>query len=187
MEGQILSKHTKLAKKYNPLIEEEKIFQLWQEERLYQFHEQTEKKLFIIDTPPPYTNASWHMGGAIHYSQIDMIARTMRMKGYELLFPMGLDRNGLPIEIQSEKEFNVNIQDISREKFLELCNTLLDKYGGQILNLIKRLGLSCNSDEWNDIYKTDEKQFRAFTQATFIDLFKKGLIYEDDRPSNWDS
>ena len=73
-----------------------------------------------------------------------------------------------------------------REEFLELCNKLLDKYGSRILTLTKRLGLSCNSFAWEKIYKTDERQYRAFTQATFIELFKKGLIYEDDRPANWD-
>ena len=181
-----MSRKQKLAKKYNPLLEEEKTFELWQKDKIFKFHEESSKPLFILDTPPPYTNASWHMGGAIHYSQIDMIARTMRMKGFEVLFPMGLDRNGLPIEIQTEKEFNINIHDISREKFLLLCNQLLDKYGSQILNLTKRLGLSCNSYEWQDIYKTDEDQYRALTQTTFIDLYNKGLIYEDDRPTNWD-
>ena len=129
-----MTKFQKLSKKYNPLIEEDKLFQLWQDEGIFHFNETSNKQLFIIDTPPPYSNSSWHIGGAIHYSQIDMIARTMRMKGYEILFPMGLDRNGLPIEIQAEKEFKTNIQDIPREKFLELCNSILDKYGGQILN-----------------------------------------------------
>ena len=182
-----MTKFQKLSKKYNPLIEEDKLFQLWQDEGIFHFNETSNKQLFIIDTPPPYSNSSWHIGGAIHYSQIDMIARTMRMKGYEILFPMGLDRNGLPIEIQAEKEFKTNIQDIPREKFLELCNSILDKYGGQILNLTKRLGLSCNSYSWEKIYKTDERQYRAFTQAIFIELYKKGLIYEDDRPANWDT
>ena len=181
-----MSTKGKLGKKYNPLIEEPKIFALWQQEQLFKFHEESGKKIFSIDTPPPYTNASWHIGGAIHYSQIDMIARAMRLKGYEVLFPMGLDRNGLPIEIQAEKEFGIDMHNISREEFLELCNKLLDRYGSQILDLTKRLGLSCNSFDWNEIYKTDEKQYRAFTQASFIELYKKGLIYEDDRPTNWD-
>jgi valyl-tRNA synthetase len=181
-----LSKQPKFSKKYNPLIEEEKIFHFWQENELFRFKNTSQKKQFIIDTPPPYTNASWHIGGAIHYSQIDMIARTMRMFGYEVLFPMGLDRNGLPIEIQAEKENNIKINEIPREEFLRLCHQLLDKYGSQILNLIKKLGLSCNSYTWEKIYKTDEYQFRALTQETFIELYNKGLIYEDDRPTNWD-
>ncbi len=174
------------AKKYNATEREKEIFKKWQEEQLYRFHKDTEKPIFTIDTPPPYTNAPWHMGGAIHYSQIDMIARTMRMKGYEVLFPMGLDRNGLPIEIQAEKEFKIRMHEVPREKFLQMCKDLLDKHGSSILNVCYDLGLSCDSFEWDEVYKTDEEKYRALTQTTFIELWKKGLIYEDDRPNIWD-
>lgn len=175
-----------LKKKYNPTTEEELLLKQWQLEDLFTFNENSERPFFTIDTPPPYTNASWHMGGAIHYSQIDMIARTMRMKGYEVLFPMGLDRNGLPIEIQTEKENMVRMHEVGREAFLLMCKGLLDRYGDQILGLARSLGLSCNSFEWSKVYKTDEKQYRALTQATFIQAWKAGLVYEDDRPNNWD-
>ncbi len=126
------------------------------------------------------------MGGAIHYSQIDMIARVMRMQGHRVHFPMGLDRNGLPIEIAAEKEFKVNMHQIDRDEFLKLCQQILDKFGDQILDLSYKLGLSCNSFEWDKVYKTDHPQYRALTQATFIEMWNKGLIYEDDRPNNWD-
>jgi valyl-tRNA synthetase len=177
----------KLEKKsYLHKEEEQNLFQEWQEKKLYRFNTETDKKIYTIDTPPPYTNASWHIGGAIHYSQIDMIARTMRMKGLEVHFPMGLDRNGLPIEIQTEKENSIKMQDTDRGEFIQLCKNLLNRYGDQILDLAYRLGLSNNSFEWNEVYKTDEEQYRAITQASFIDLFNRGLIYEDDKPSNWD-
>ncbi len=173
-------------KRYDPRKQEPLMFKKWQEEKLYRFNENTDKPVFIIDTPPPYTNAPWHMGGAIHYSQIDMIARTMRMKGYEVLFPMGLDRNGLPIEVQAEKENNIRMQEVPREQFLDLCQEILDRYGSKILNVCYDLGLSCDSFEWDEVYKTDDVQYRALTQETFIKLWQLGLIYEDDRPNIWD-
>ncbi len=173
-------------KRYDPRQQEPVLFKKWQEEKLYRFNENSDKPIFIIDTPPPYTNAPWHMGGAIHYSQIDMIARTMRMKGYEVLFPMGLDRNGLPIEVQAERENNIRMQDVPREKFLELCQDILDRYGSKILNVCYDLGLSCDSFEWDEVYKTDDVQYRALTQETFIKLWHLGLIYEDNRPNIWD-
>jgi valyl-tRNA synthetase len=186
-EMSVKSSKTKLEKKrYKPSLEEHLLFNQWQNEKLYKFNFKTKKEVFIIDTPPPYSNASWHMGGAIHYSQIDMTARTMRMKGYEVLFPMGLDRNGLPIEVQTEKENNINMHEIEREEFLKLCKSLLDKYGDQILNLTRKLGMSSNSFDWDEIYKTDEEQYRALTQSTFIEMWNKGYIYEDNRPNNWD-
>ncbi len=176
-------------KKYNFKIQEEEIFNLWQDERLYQFNPDTitdQSSLFTIDTPPPYTNAPWHMGGAIHYSQIDMIARIMRMKGHSVHFPMGLDRNGLPIEIAAEKEFKVNMHNVPRADFLDLCQKILNKYGKAVLDVAYKLGLSANSFEWDSVYRTDDPQYRALTQETFIEVWKKGLVYEDDRPNNWD-
>ncbi len=170
---------------YDPKIKDIQLFNKWQEEKLYSFNENSGKTIYSIDTPPPYANAPWHMGGAIHYSGIDMIARYKRMSGFEVLFPMCLDRNGLPIEVQTEKEFKISMHDIPREEFLQKCKFILDRVGGKILHVCKILGFSNNSFEWEEIYKTDHPQYRALTQSTFIKLFREGLVYEDDRPNNY--
>ncbi|WXG45552.1 MAG: class I tRNA ligase family protein [Candidatus Atabeyarchaeum deiterrae] len=73
---------------------EEEILQKWRSKKSYSFDLKNGKQPFSIDTPPPYASGRWHLGGAVHYSQIDMIARCKRMEGYEVLFPMGIDRNG---------------------------------------------------------------------------------------------
>jgi valyl-tRNA synthetase len=80
-------------KHWDPKMEKA-IRDTWRKEKTYAFNIRSEKKPFSIDTPPPYASGRWHMGGAVHYSQIDMIARCKRMEGYEVLFPMGIDRNG---------------------------------------------------------------------------------------------
>ncbi|MHA1407282.1 MAG: valine--tRNA ligase [Candidatus Heimdallarchaeaceae archaeon] len=161
------------------------LFNKWQEEQLFKFNKDSNKTIYTIDTPPPYANAPWHMGGAIHYSGIDMIARYKRMSGFEVLFPMCLDRNGLPIEVQTEKEFQISMQDVPREDFLKLCKQVLDRVGGQILHVCKILGFSNNSFNWEEVYKTDQEQYRSLTQSTFIKLFREGLVYEDNRPNNY--
>ncbi len=171
-------------KRWNPKKEEE-LIEIWEKEGLYKFNEDSKKQIFAVDTPPPYASGSPHMGFAIHYSQIDMIARYMRMKGYEVLFPMGIDRNGLPVEVQAEKEFKVNMWETPREKFLELCRRLLDKYEREILELSRRLGISANSLDPREVYRTDSPDYRKLTQATFIKLYKRGLIYKAERPNNW--
>ncbi|MHA2251693.1 MAG: valine--tRNA ligase [Candidatus Kariarchaeaceae archaeon] len=176
-------------KKYNPKINEAEIFNLWQDEKIYEFipsASSDKNPLFTIDTPPPYTNSSWHLGSTVHYLMIDMIARMQRMKGYNVHFPMGLDRNGLPIEIAAEKKFKVNMHKMEREEFLQLCQKILDQVGSQVLDLCYKIGMSCNSFEWDKVYKTDYPEYRALTQATFIEMWNKGLVYEDDRPNNWD-
>ena len=81
----------------------------------------------MIDTPPPYPSGRpWHIGAAAHYAQIDMIARTAIMNGKNVLFPIGIDRNGLPVEIYTEKKHKVRMRQMDREKFLELCKVALD-------------------------------------------------------------
>ncbi|TFG10809.1 valine--tRNA ligase [Candidatus Heimdallarchaeota archaeon] len=172
-------------KTYDPLKQDLILFQKWQDEKLFAFDKTTGKRIFTIDTPPPYANAPWHMGGAIHYSQIDMIARYKRMAGFEVLFPMCLDRNGLPIEVQTEKKFKISMHDVPREEFLAMCKQILDEVGDMILGVCRMLGFSNNSLEWDEIYKTDSEQYRTLTQSTFIKLFKEGQIYEDDRPNNY--
>ena len=171
-------------KRWKPEVEEE-IIKLWEKEQTYKFNEKTKKPIYSVDTPPPYASGKWHIGGAVHYSQIDMIARYRRMQGYEVLFPFGVDRNGLPIEVQVEKQYNIRMRETPREKFIKLCKELLDKYEGEIVSLAKRLGLSCNSFKSEDIYRTDSPEYRKITQETFIQLWKKGLVYEANRPNNW--
>ncbi len=170
---------------YNPQKQDINLFNTWQKEKLFHFNKESGKPIYSIDTPPPYANAPWHMGGAIHYSGIDMIARYKRMKGHEILFPMCLDRNGLPIEVQAEKEFKVSMHEVPREEFLAMCKQILDRVGDMILNICRILGFSNNSFDWDDVYKTDQEQYRALTQSTFIKLFKDNQIYEDNRPNNY--
>jgi len=154
----------------------------WLEEGIYKFDRTSRKPVFSIDTPPPYASGRWHVGGATHYAQIDMVARYYRMKGYEVLFSFGIDRNGLPVEVEVEKKHKIKAQQIPREKFIALCKEFLDEVEGQILSTAKRLGMSCN---FAAVYRTDSSDYRRVTQATFIELWNRGLTYEDDRPTNW--
>ncbi len=181
---------TETVKKYLPKIPEkrwdhtleQKIFDTWQSERIYELRLQKGKRPFVIDTPPPYPSGTWHIGAVAEYSQIDMIARTGRMLGYPVLFPIGIDRNGLPVEIYTENLYKVKMRDVSREKFIELCGTALDDLESKMVATMKRLGLSC---DYAAKYRTDQEEFRRLTQSTFIELWKKGLIYEATRPNNY--
>lgn len=175
----------KLKEKHWKIEKEEEILKKWEKEKLYLFDRGTDKEVFSIDNPPTYPSGSFHIGGAIHYSQIDFIARYERMKGKEVLFPPCVDRNGLPVEYRTEREHNVNMHEIPRKKFLELCRETLDKYEAQVINIFRRMGLSYNSLESEDYYRTDSPEYRRITQATFIKLWQEGLIYEARRPNNW--
>lgn len=175
----------KLRDKRWNIKKEEELIEKWEKEGIYKFNKNSQKPVFSIDTPPPYASGTPHVGFAVHYSQIDMIARFARMQGFEVLFPMGIDRNGLPVEVQVEKMHGIRMTEIPREKFLSLCKDLLDQYEREILSISRRLGFSMNSLSPNEVYRTDSPEYRRITQATFIDLWKRGLIYEDERPNNW--
>lgn len=167
---------------------EKELYDEWIKEKLYEFvfKEDDPREIIAIDTPPPYASGKWHVGGAAHYAQIDMIARYFRMKGYNVLVPFYADRNGLPVEVQVEKTYGVNPHEISktpegREKFLEMCREFLDKAEEEIVGVWRRLG--CSFNYWRN--GTDSEEYRRITQSTFIELYKKGLIYEAERPVNW--
>ncbi len=161
---------------------EEEQIQLWEKENTYRFNQASKKPIFSIDTPPPYASGPWHVAGAAHYAQIDMVARYFRMNNHEVLFPLGIDRNGLPVEVQVEKELNIHAHETPREEFLKICSDYLDKVEAQILQIARRMGMSCDI---KNHYRTDSPEYRMATQASFIEMWKKGLIYEEKRPTNW--
>ena len=170
------------SKSWNHKIESE-ILEKWACSDLYNFDTNSPKKKFVIDTPPPYPSGRpWHIGAAAHYSQIDMIARTARMNEYNVLFPIGIDRNGLPVEIYTEKKHKIRMRNTDRKEFLELCKTSLDDLEAEMISIMKNLGLSCDFENY---YRTDSIEFRKFTQSSFIDLWKRDLIYISNRPNNY--
>ena len=170
------------AKSWDKNIEHE-LYSKWEKEDIYSFNRNKNKPIFVIDTPPPYPSGKpWHIGAASHYSQIDMIARTARMKGNSVLFPIGIDRNGLPVEIYTEKKYKLDMKKTSREQFIKLCSGALDELEEEMITIMKNMGMSC---DFNNHYRTDSDEYRKITQTTFIDLWKKGLIYESTRPNNY--
>ncbi|MFA5992704.1 MAG: valine--tRNA ligase [Candidatus Pacearchaeota archaeon] len=176
-------------KTWSPAVETE-ITSAWQKAEKFNFNPKSKKKIYSIDTPPPYINSPIHMGHASTYCMMDFFARYRRMKGFEVLFPLGLDRNGLPIEMGAEKKFNVSPFIIGREKFIEYCEKLLKETSAESVDSFAKLGISFNSykqsEDVGSIYLTDSPEYRALTQATFFELYKKGLVYEDKRINNWD-
>ncbi len=168
-------------KAWDPEIEK-KILKQWRDSHLYEFH--PEGDIFVIDTPPPYPSGKpWHIGAAAHYAQIDMIARTARMLEKNVLFPIGIDRNGLPVELYTEKKYNIRMREMERGEFLRKCANALDDLEAEMIEIMITLGLS---GDFTNYYRTDSVEYRTLTQSTFIDLWKKGAIYLANRPTNYD-
>ena len=149
----------------------------------YSFNPSSGKEIFVIDTPPPYPSGTWHIGAVAQYSMIDVIARSQRLLGKEVYFPWGVDRNGINIEFTVEKNSGRKMKSYDRQEFLDLCEETIEEYTQAMRNTAKRVGLSCDFDRE---YLTDAPNYRAVTQAIFIELFKKGHIVEDLRPNLYD-
>ena len=161
---------------------ENAILKKWNQDRIYEFKVSGGNN-YVIDTPPPYPSGRpWHIGAAAHYAQIDMIARTARMSGKNVYFPIGIDRNGLPVEIYTEKKHKIKMRQTDREEFLNLCKISLDDLEKEMIQIMKSIGLSANFDEY---YRTDSNEYRTLTQSTFINLWRRGLVYSANRPNNY--
>ncbi len=149
----------------------------------YGFNPESEKELFVVDTPPPYPSGTWHIGAVAQYSMIDVIARSQRLMGKEVYFPWGVDRNGINIEFTVEKKTGKKMKTYDRAQFLELCKETIEEYTVAMRKTARRVGLSC---DFKNEYLTDAPNYRAVTQSIFVDLFKRGDIVEDLRPNIYD-
>ncbi|MHA2243741.1 MAG: valine--tRNA ligase [Candidatus Hodarchaeales archaeon] len=166
---------------------EREIIKFWAKREVFKFKNDTSKPNYIIDTPPPYVSGRAHLGFAIHYAQIDMIARYYRMLGYNVIFPACVDRNGLPVEVKIEQKLGKSMHEMDREEFLQICKDELDKAEENIIQVMKWMGLSCNTFYGSPeiYYQTDSPKYRFNTQKTFCMAWHGSLIHEDKRPNNW--
>jgi valyl-tRNA synthetase len=168
---------------WDPNLELE-ILNLWEQEKLFRFKPKVKRNLnFVMDTPPPYPSGKpWHPGALTQYSQIDMVARSARMRGLSVLYPIGIDRNGLPIEIMTERKYRIQMRKTPREHFISLCKHALDELEEYMVGLLKKIGVSADFD---NKYRTDSDEYRRLTQWSFIEMWNRGLIYVATRPNNY--
>lgn len=166
---------------------ERKIIDFWARNEVFKYQINPSKSNYIIDTPPPYVSGRAHLGFAVHYAQIDMIARYYRMMGHNVIFPGCTDRNGLPIEVKVEQKLGKSMHEMDREEFLQICKKELDKAEENTIQVMKWMGLSCNTFYGSPeiYYQTDSPHYRYNTQRTFCRAWYDGLIFSDSRPNNW--
>src|SRR2546428_13420306 len=109
-----------------------------------------------------------------------MIARSQRMLGKAVVFPFGLDQNGINIERTVEKKYGKPLHEWDRETFIAKCREEISGIGVGIIDIAKRMGMTA---DFAHTYRTDSDEYRAFSQAIFIRLFNQGLFYRGERPS----
>jgi valyl-tRNA synthetase len=158
---------------------EKKWKDFWEKEEVYSTNTKS-LKVFSIDTPPPTVSGEMHIGHAFSYAQQDFIARFRRMFHGNIFYPFGTDDNGLPTERLIEKINKVKSKEMSRKDFIDLCIKTLAKIKGDFIEDWKKLAISC---DYKVYYSTINKHCQKISQSSFIELYKKSLVYRDEFPT----
>jgi valyl-tRNA synthetase len=172
-----MSKPLVLSKVYTPEKVEDKWLKFWEEKKLYFADVKSKKAKFSMVLPPPNVTGSLHMGHALCFTLPDIIARWKRMQGYNVMWLPGTDHASIAVHNVIEKELSkkgLTRQALGREKFLEIAWEWKEKYGGIIINQLKRLGASL---DWSRERFTLDEGFSRAVRKVFVDLYKAGLIY----------
>lgn len=169
-----------LSKTYDPNEIEPKWQNFWLEEEIYKYKLDEKKPAYSIDTPPPFTSGTLHLGHVLSHTWIDIVARYKRMRGYNVLFPQGFDNHGLPTELKVEKEFGISKDQ--PEEFLKKCIEWTWQAIEAMRNQFIRIGYSA---DWELEYHTMDDDYKALVQKSLLEFYKKGLLYQDKHPVYW--
>ena len=166
---------------------EKNLYQQWLDKKLFEAKPNEKKKKFSIMMPPPNVTGTLHIGHALNMTLQDILARYWRMNKKDVLWQPGTDHAGIAtqkiVESNIKSERNLSKDDIGKENFIKKVWEWKKKSGDRIINQIKRLGAS---PDWKRQRFTLDKDMSNAVNYTFIELFKKGLIYKDKRLVNWD-
>ena len=174
-----------ISEKYNPQDTEQKWYDYWIENR-YFHSEPDQRPPYTIVIPPPNVTGILHMGHMLNNTIQDVLVRRARMKGFNACWVPGTDHASIATEakvVAKLKEEGINKSDITREEFLKHAWEWTDKYGGTILEQLKKLGCSC---DWDRTRFTMESKLSEQVIKSFVDFYNKGLIYRGYRMVNWD-
>jgi valyl-tRNA synthetase len=169
-----------LDKRYDPGKIEGKWQERWKEEGIYKFNIDSGKPIYSLDTPPPFTSGTLHMGHIYNHVWIDIVARYKRMRGFEVYFPQGFDCHGLPTELRVEKELGVKKEN--REEFLEMCEDWTRKSIDRMRGQFDQIGYST---DWNHTYWTMDDSYKKLVQKTLLIFYERGLLYREKHPVLW--
>ncbi|PJJ67865.1 valine--tRNA ligase [Chryseobacterium geocarposphaerae] len=174
-----------ISEKYNPQETEQKWYNYWLENKC--FHsEPNDKPPYTVVIPPPNVTGILHMGHMLNNTIQDVLVRRARMQGFNACWIPGTDHASIATEakvVAKLKSEGVSKSDITREEFLKHAWDWTDKYGGTILEQLKKLGCSC---DWDRTRFTMEPKLSQQVIKSFVDLYNKGLIYRGYRMVNWD-
>ncbi|MFZ3265640.1 MAG: valine--tRNA ligase [Terriglobales bacterium] len=177
-----------LPKAYEPGAIETRWAEYWVNEKL--FHVETPppgetRPVFTLLLPPPNVTGRLHMGHMLNQTQMDILVRWHRMRGFITLWLPGTDHAGIATQMMVERQLakeGKKRRDMGREKFVERVWAWKREYGGAILDQMKRLGASV---DWGREYFTMDENLSRAVREVFVRLYEQGLIYRGKYIVNW--
>ena len=176
---------SEIPRAYEPQSVEQRIYDFWSDGGYFTPEIDHEREPFTVIMPPPNVTGELHMGHALTIALEDLMVRWHRMKGNPALYLPGSDHAGIATQVVVERMLageGVTRHDLGRDGFNETVWQWVDRYGSRIYEQTKRIGASC--DWTRAAFTLDEGPSNA-VRATFVNLYKKGLIYRGERITNW--
>jgi valyl-tRNA synthetase len=183
-----LTKAELLPKAYEPGAIEARWAELWVKERLFSVGTPTDndtRPVFTLLLPPPNVTGRLHMGHMLNQTQMDIIVRWHRMRGFVTLWLPGTDHAGIATQMMVERQLaseGKRRSDLGREKFIERVWEWRKLYGGAIQDQMRRLGASV---DWDREYFTMDENLSRAVREVFVRLYEQGLIYRGKYIVNW--
>ncbi|NPB04040.1 MAG: valine--tRNA ligase [Thermotogae bacterium] len=178
-----------MDKTYNYREWEKKLYEKWLKHKLFRATaygaKRSGKPTFTIMMPPPNVTGDIHLGHVLDNTIQDVVARYKRMAGFYVLWQPGTDHAGIATQNVVEKELAKEGKsrfDVGREEFLRRVWAWKEKYGGRILEALKRLGVS---PDWERTRFTMDEDYTLAVKTAFVKLYRAGLIYRGKRLINW--
>tara|TARA_B100000965_G_scaffold216825_2_gene181465 strand:+ start:11464 stop:14241 length:2778 start_codon:yes stop_codon:yes gene_type:complete len=175
-----------LSSKYEPQKVEDKWYKHWMDKGYFKARVNPKKEPFTIVIPPPNVTGVLHMGHMLNNTIQDVLIRKARMEGKEALWVPGTDHASIATEakvVRMLREKGIKKSDLTRDEFMKYSWEWKEKYGGIILEQLKKLGASCDWER--TAFTMDDAYYKAVIRV-FVDLYKKGYIYRGWRMVNWD-
>jgi len=164
---------------------EDEIYSRWMKKGYFKAKPNSNKKPYTIMIPPPNITDKLHVGHALNNTVQDILIRTKRMQGYEVLWLPGTDHAAISTEVQVVKALakeGITKDSLGRDAFLERVWQWQKEYGGTIVKQLKKLGSSC---DWSrERFTMDDGLSDAVLEA-FVRLYEEGKIYRGERLVNW--
>jgi valyl-tRNA synthetase len=176
---------TLLDKIYDPRQVEARWYRFWMDHHLFHADAKSPKPKYTVMIPPPNVTGMLTMGHILNNTLQDLLVRWKRMQGREALWMPGTDHAGIATQNKVEtalKAEGISRHDLGREKLIERVWQWKEKYGGIILQQLRKLGAAC---DWERERFTMDEELSHAVREVFIRLYEKKLIYRGRRLINW--